>query len=179
MTVQTLTAALSPPSRELSVRLVNDLPGHGKAGDTMMLTVSPQEVVVSEIMDTLMFGFKPIGYRADEVCPIQLVDVDIGQYRIFGLNNAFRPVNVLSSIQADIPEVDVESSLASYQVQERALGGFIPTVTQLNISNSRQSFDIKAAVGRKIANALALEREVRVWTLLKTSGSWNAANRTI
>ena len=174
---QTIHAALSPSQREIAVQLVNDVPNYARAGETVMLTLSPQELVVSEIIDTLLFGFKPVGLRADEVCPIQLVDVDIGQYRVFGLNNAFRPINVISSIQADIPEVDVDSSLQSYQVQERALGGFIPTVTQLNATNSRQAFDPKAALARKIAYALALEREIRVWTMLKTSGSWNAANR--
>lgn len=172
-----LTAMSGARAAAYVVKLVHDLPGVGRAGDTVQFTLAPQDVLVSEEMDSLIVGYKPIGMRADEVCPIHLVDVDIGKYREFGLNNAFRLVNVLSSIQADIPEVDIDTSLKDYQVQERALGGFIPTVTQLNSDNGNINWDIKAQLAKRIEAGLALDREVRVWTLLTTAGSWNANNR--
>lgn len=162
-----------------TVKLVGDVPGMGRAGDTIQLTLSPQDVVVSEEMDSLIVGFTPIGMRADEVCPIHLVDVDIGKYREFGLNNAFRLVNVISSIQADIPEVDIDTALKDFMVQERALGGFIPTVTQLNADNSTMNWDIKAQLAKRIETGLALDREVRVWSTLSNPNSWNANNRAI
>lgn len=171
-------AALSSgDNRQLSVRLVEDVPGYGKAGDSVMLSLSPSDVTISEEMDTFMVGFKPAGFRADEACPIMLVDKDTAQYRIFGLNNAFKQVNVISSIQADIPEVDPESTLDTYLVQERALGGFIPAVVQENADQGAGLYDPRMAVARRISWALALEREMRVWSLLTTSGSWNANNR--
>lgn len=175
-------AALSIPgglggTQQLSVRLVEDTEKLGRAGEVVRLALYPGDVTISEEMDTFMVGFSPPQFRADDVCPIQLVDKDTDQYRIFGLNNAFRAVNVLSSIQADIPEVDVDTTLATYQVQERALGGFIPAVTEYNARNGSSRFDPRAALGRRIAWALALEREVRVWTLLKTAANWNANNR--
>jgi len=161
------------------VKLVGDVPGMGRAGDVIQMTLSPADVLVSEEMDSLIVGFTPIGMRADEVCPIHFVDVDIGKYREFGLNNAFRLVNVISSIQADIPEVDIDTGLKDYQVQERALGGFIPTVTQLNADAGTMNWDIKAQLAKRIETGLALDREVRVWSTLANPNSWNAANRAI
>lgn len=162
-----------------TVKLVGDVPGMGRAGDTIQLTLSPSDVLVSEEMDSLIVGFTPIGMRADEVCPIHFVDVDIGKYREFGLNNAFRLVNVISSIQADIPEVDIDTTLKDYMVQERALGGFIPTVTQLNSDSGQVNWDIKAQLAKRIETGLALDREVRVWSMLTNPNSWNAANRAV
>ena len=170
-------SALTALGGAVNVKLVGDVPGVGRTGDTIQLTLSPSDVSISEEMDSLIVGFKPIGMRADEVCPIHLVDSDVGKYREYGLNNTFRRVNVISSIQADIPEVDIDTSLKDYQVQERALGGFIPTVTQLHADNSSVNWDIKAALGKRIEAGLALDREVRVWSLLTDTNSWAANNK--
>jgi len=161
------------------VKLVSDVPGMGRAGDVIQMTLSPSDVVTSEEMDSLIIGFTPIGYRADEVAPIHLVDTDIGKYREYGLNNAFRLVHVISSIQADIPEIDIDTALKDYRVQERALGAFIPTVTQLNADNGGMNWDIKAALAKRIETGLALDREMRVWSTLTDPNSWNAGNRQI
>lgn len=179
MQPQTISAALGS-RREMSVRLVEDVTGLGRSGDTVTFSLHPADVTVNEEMDTFMVGYKPTGFRADEACPIMLVEKDQATFRTFGLNNAFRPVNVLSSIQADIPEVDVDSGTDSYLLQERALGGFIPTVTQLNYDAGNGGFDPRAGIGRRIAWALGLDRELRVFGtggLLTTSGNWNANNR--
>jgi hypothetical protein len=172
-----IAAAMAQPN-QMTVTLTEDVPGIGGRGDVVALTLSPSDVTISEEMNTLMTGFRNQGMRGDEACPIQLVEKDTGQFRSFGLNNAFKLVaGVLSSIQADIPEVDVESSLVPYTVQERALGGFVPAVTELNAAQGSGLYDPRDAVARRIKMALDLEREVRVWTLLTTTGSWNANNR--
>lgn len=171
-------SALSALQGMLNVKLVADVPGIGKIGDTIQLTLSPSDVSISEEMDSLIVGFKPIGMRADEVCPIHLTDAKVGKYREFGLNNAFRLVNVISSMQADIPEVDVDTSMQDFRVQDRALGGFIPTDTQLHANLGTINWDIKTALLKRIEAGLALEREVRVWSLLSNPNSWLATNRT-
>jgi hypothetical protein len=162
--------------QQITLRLAEDNE-YGKAGSVVRLALYPGDVTISEEMDTFLVAFSPPEFRADDVCPIQLVDKDTGKYRIFGLNNAFRAVNVLSSIQADIPEVDVDTTLADYAVQERALGGFVPTVTEINAAAGSSSWDPRTALARRIGWALALDREIRVWTMLKTAASWNANNR--
>jgi hypothetical protein len=170
-------SALTALGGAVNVKLISDVPGVGRTGDTIRLTLSPSDVTISEEMDSLIVGYKPIGMRADEVCPIQLVDLDVGKYREFGLNNTYRRVNVLSSIQADIPEVDIDTSLKDYQVQDRALGGFIPTITQLNADAGSVNWDIKASLTKRIEAGLALDREVRVWGTLVDPNSWAAANK--
>ena len=175
-------AALDAPqsSADLSIRLVENTPGLGRAGDTVRLTLTPDDVTISEEMDTFMAGYRPVGFRADEACPIVLVRKDTAQFRVFGVNNAFQQVNVLSSTQADIPEVDPGSTLDNYRVQERALGGFIPAVTEQNASEGSGLYDVRAAVGRRISWALSLDREIRIFGsggLLSTAGNWNANNQ--
>lgn len=161
-----------------SIRLVNDVPGVGRAGEVVQLTLSPSDVTApAVIIDTLIFGYKQLGMRADEVAPVQLVDRDVGKYQIYGPNNVFRLVNLLSSLQADVPEVDVDRATADYSVQDRALGGFVPTITQLNADNTPGSLDPKAQITKRIAEAFSLEREVRVWTTLKATGTWATANK--
>jgi hypothetical protein len=161
-----------------SIRLVSDVPGYGKAGEVVNLTVSPSEAVAPAIViDTLIYGYRQIGMRADEVAPVQLVDRDVGKYQIYGPNNTFRLVNLLSSMQADIPEVDVDRTTADYGVQDRALGGFVPTLTEYNANNTPGSFDVKAGIAKRIAEAFILEREVRTWTTLKATSTWATANK--
>jgi len=158
--------------------LTSDVPGVGIKGQKVKLTMYPSEVTQqSLILETLIVGFKQVGFRAEEACPEFLVDLDTGKYQVYGLNNTFKLVNVVSSIQAAIPEVDVDRSLADYYLVERALGGFVPAVTQWNADNSPGSLDPKAGVSKRIAAALELDKEVRVWTLYTTSANWNANNR--
>lgn len=167
-----------PGGQHTSIRLVNDVPGIGRAGQTVQLTLSPSDVTApAVIIDTLIFGYKQLGYRADEVAPVQLVDRDVGKYQIYGPNNTFRLVNLLSSLQADVPEVDVDRTTADYSVQDRALGGFVPTITQINADNTPGSLDPKANIVKRIAEAFALDREVRVWETLKATATWATANK--
>jgi hypothetical protein len=62
-------------------------------------------------------------------------------------------------------------------VQDRALGGFVPTITQLNADNTPGSLDPKANIVKRIAEAFALDREVRVWSTLKATATWATANK--
>lgn len=175
-----LAPLAAPQNDGLSIRLVDDTPGLGRAGDTIKLSLSPDDVTISEEMDTFMAGYRPVGFRADEACPITLVRKDTAQFRTFGLNNAFQQVSVLSSMQADIPEVDPSSTLDTYLVQERALGGFIAAVTEQNANEGAGLYDVRAAVGRRIQWALALDREIRIFGtggLLSTAANWASGNQ--
>jgi len=172
-----LSALTGLTSGLLNVKLVDTVKGLGKAGDTIQFTLSPQDVAISEEMDSLMVGYTPIGMRADEVCPIKLTDAYMGKYREFGLNNAFRLVNVISSMQADIPEVDIDTSEKEFLTQQRALGGFLPTDTELHANQGSINWDVKAGLAQRIETGLALDREVRVWSMLTNPNNWLAANR--
>lgn len=157
--------------QQIAVTLAND------PSTQLLLALHPGDVHVLEEIDTFIAGYSPAEFRADEAVPIiptpQLTDY----FRTFTENNAFRKVDVLASTQSDINEVDPETSLHTYQCIDRALGGFVPTVTQFT---ARKAFDPMQALARRINWALALDREVRVFGdttgKLVADASWNANN---
>lgn len=163
--------------QNISVQLASDLPALGLArGAALMLALHPTDVHVAEEIDTFLAGYSPAEFRADEAVPLISVGQLTDQFRTFTENNAFRVARVLASAQSDINEVDPETILRTYQCIDRAIGGFIPNVTQ---HVATKAYDPRQALARRIRWALGLEREVRIFGssgLLTTSGNWNANN---
>jgi hypothetical protein len=157
--------------QQIAVTLAND------PNQQLLLTLHPSDVHVLEEIDTFIAGYAPAEFRADEACPIIATPQLTDYFRTFTENNAFKQVPVLASTQSDINEVDPETTLDTYQCIDRALGGFVPTVTQFT---ARKAFDPMQALARRINWALALDREVRVFGgttgLLTTTANWNANN---
>lgn len=148
--------------------------GSYQPGRSIQLALNPIDTFTVEELDTYLPGYRPFGgWRADEVAQPILVDRDQGKYRKYDLANVFRLLKVETSYQARVGEVDPSTSLASYATIQRALGSFIPDDLR-----AQQGYDVEKAAARRIQDALILERENRVWTLLKTPGSWNALQRT-
>jgi hypothetical protein len=71
------------------------------------------------------------------------------------------------------PEINPTKSNTNYSTKPYALGAFIPTEVETNSDAPLRPFQ-KAV--RRVMDALMLEREIRVATLLRTSGSWNTNN---
>jgi hypothetical protein len=165
--------------QQIALALASDVPHLGlRAGQQIMLALQPADVHVAEEIDTFLAGYAPDEFRADEAVPIVPTDFLTDQFRTFTENNAFRVVNVLASTQSDINEVDPETILRTFICVDRAIGGFIPNVTQYT---ARKAYDPRQALARRIRWALALEREVRIFGssgLLTTSANWNANNVT-
>lgn len=151
------------------ILLVNDVEGVGVAGQRVTLALTPTDVVESTEIPTYLAGYKPFMARADEASPIVLVDEDIGQFRQFSSDDAFKRVNVKGSDQGAIREVDPSSSLTSFRVGNRYIGGFVPDQTQ-----EQAVYNAKLAVGRRAMNAMVLDREIDVWDLLGTVANWSS-----
>jgi hypothetical protein len=145
----------------------------GKAGQKVTLALSPTDVHVSEEMSTYLAGYNVPNYRADEASKVILVDTDEDKYRSMSSDDAFKPVQVKASHQQKIPEVDPKTDLLSYKVVDRLVGAFVPTVVELN---AVKAFKPRQAAMQRCKRALQIDRELDVWTLLTTSGSWNANN---
>lgn len=164
---------------QIAMQLSMDTPGLGRAGQQVLFALVPTDVHIVEEIDTFLGGYAPAEFRADEAVPIVPTPFLTDKYRTFTANNAFKVVNVLASTQSDINEVDPETVLATYQCVDRAIGGFVPTVTQYT---ARKAFDPMQALARRIRWALGLEREVRVFGgttgVLTNSSNWNASNVT-
>jgi hypothetical protein len=160
--------------RYLSAQLLDATPGLGGAGEVIRFALNPSDVHIAHEIDNFLAGFAPQGYRCDEAVPPVLVDKATDRYRTFSQNNIFKQVEVRTSRQAHITEVDIETELSTYLVDERALGAFIPRATE-----NQATFDVKAAHAMRIMEALMLDREIRIFGsggLLTTSGNWNANN---
>lgn len=159
--------------QQIALMLANDTPGFGRRGDSITLALHPTDVHVAEELDTYLAGYSPAEFRADEAVPIVPVTQLTNLFRLLTKNNAFRLINVLASAQSDINEVDPETQLGTYQCIDRAIGGFVPAVTQYVAT---KAFDPRQALGRRIAWALGLDREVRVFGgttgLLTNSANW-------
>ena len=140
----------------MAIVLAHDVPGMGKSGERIQLALTPSDVHTSEELDTVLAGFSPFEFRADEVSPpTPLVRKENDSFRTFSRNNAFRRVDVESSTQEDVKQVDPETGTDTYQTIERALGSFIPARTA---AQAAPLYDPQQAAGRRINWALALDR---------------------
>lgn len=142
---------------------------------SIKLSLAPADVTSAEEIDTYLPGYQPFGgFRADEVAPpAPLVAKDTDLFRTYGLNNVFRRLHVQTSRTAPVGEVDPETSLSTYRTLPFALGSFIPAET-----DDQANYDLRKAAAQRIKDALTLDREARLWSLLTTTGNWNSNNRT-
>jgi hypothetical protein len=148
----------------------------GRAGQVVTLALTPSDVHVPEEIDTYLAGYQPFGFRADEVSKPILVDTDEDEYRTFSSNNAFRRVNVKSSLQRAVPEVDPESTLAKYKVVDRLVGSFIADRTE---ANAKKLYRPRQVAAQRCKWALQLDREIDVWSVLTNLATWAPANQVV
>ena len=146
-------------------------------GQRVTLAQTPQDVHDPTEMPTYLAGYRPFGFRADEASRLVPTDNDEDKYRQFSADDAFRRVNVKGSLQGAVPEVDPNSTLSTFKVVERYIGSFVPEQTRRN-AGSNPNYDPRMAAGRRCMNALGLDREIDVWTLLGTAGTWASAVQT-
>jgi len=159
---------------QYTIKLASDVPGVGREGERVTLALMPSDVHDPTEIPTYLAGYKPFQYRGDEASKVVLVDNDSDKVRTFNSDDAFRAVPVKGSDSGAIPEVDPKSTLATYKVVNRFIGSFIPKQTESQGGN----YNPLMVASRRCRRALDLDREIDVWTLLGTAGSWDASVRT-
>ncbi len=149
----------------------------GLDGKTIQLALHPEDVHISEELADYVAGYSPARYMADMAAPlVSNVPQLFNQYRVFTRANAFQQANVLASSQSAVNEVDPRTELKTYQCVDRALGGFVPAITE---ATDVKSFNVRQALLRRISWALGLDREIRIFGtggLLSTSANFASAN---
>jgi hypothetical protein len=150
--------------------------GLPRGQQSIKLSLAPADVTTAEEIDTYLPGYMPFGgFRADEIAPPEpLFAKETDLFRMFGLNNVFRRLHVQTSRTAPVGEVDPETTLGTYRALPFALGSFIPAETE-----DQSNYDLRKAAARRIKDALTLDREARLWSVLTTPGNWNTNNRTV
>jgi hypothetical protein len=169
---------VSPSFRggKAEVRLANDTPGVGRAGETVLLALMPDDVHDSTEIPTYLAGYKNAEYQADEASPPIMRATDTDKYRTFDEDDAFLRVDVKGSIQGGIPEVDPKSSLTDYTVVDRFVGSFVSDITAQNAT----AYNARQAAARRCSRAIAMDREIDVFGtggLLSTLGNWHSSVR--
>ena len=154
--------------------LAHDMPGVGRAGQLIEMALTPADVHEPTELPTYLAGYRNAKYRADEVSFPVLVDKDNDKRRDMDSDDAFRCVPVKASIGGPPPEVDPKSALTEYKVIDRFIGAFINDIVE---GQAPPLYNPRQRSMRRCANAILLDREIDVWTLLVTAGSWNANNR--
>lgn len=139
---------------------------------TMDLSVS--DVHIAAALPNYAAGYHLAEGVADIASPPILVAKQSDKYFTWDNANEFkRKFPNASSPGAAVSEVNPTLSNATYSSNEYAIGTFIPTEIQSNADAPLQPF--QKGVATCVTNLL-LEREIRVATLLQTSGSWTSGN---
>ncbi len=145
---------------------------YGRAGQLVTLDLTPADVHDPTELSTYLAGYRPFGFRADELSPPILVDHSSDKHRDFSSDDAFLEVDVKTGIEAKVPEVDPKTALTPYTVVERAIGTFIPDRV-----SSQASYDTRKAAMKRCQRALMIDREKDVATMFLTLANWDAGNR--
>jgi hypothetical protein len=131
------------------------------------------DVHIDAALPNYAAGYKLASGCADIAMPAVVVPKASNKFFTWDTVNAFKRVIPNGGTSGGlVPEINPTLSSASYSTVEYALGAFVPTQVQANADAPLKPY--QAAVNR-IMNALLLEREIRVATLLQTSGSWDAS----
>jgi hypothetical protein len=132
------------------------------------------EVHIPRALPNYAAGYRNEAPMADLVSPPLLVPNMTDYYFTFNKEDAFQRAYPNGGAGGGaVPEINPRLSNASFATVERALGGFISTQLQ---ANADAPLRIVQAATKRVMNAMLLEREIRVQSLLRTSGNWDSYN---
>ena len=151
--------AVKMSTRDASERLVTmDL----AVGDVHVDAIGPQFMGGYQLNDTV----------ADLIAPVVVTNKASNKYPVWDAANAFRRVIPTGNAPGgQVAEVSPTLSTNAYQTIEYAISTFVTTEVESNADAPLVPF--QAAI-KRLMDALKLEREYRVATLLQTSGSWDS-----
>lgn len=139
-----------------------------------LAAAGPNDAHTIEELPTYLAGYKQSALVADVISPMWGVPNLTGIYRKMDLENVFRRVNVRAGLQDPVPEIGVGSSTAQFSCTVRFCGAFVDRISEANAT----AYSPLQQSGKRAANAIMLDRELAVWSLATTLGSWHASFRT-
>jgi hypothetical protein len=143
------------------------------SGRLVTMDLAQGDVHTDAALPNYAAGYSLAGGLADIACPVVLVDKASNKFNTWDKENAFKRVLPNGGTGGGaVPEVNPSLSQDNYSTVEYALGAFVPTQIQANADAPLKPY--QAAV-KRVMNALLLEREVRVATLLTATGNWDSS----
>lgn len=152
---------------------VHALNRNGSLSDRLItMDLGVTDIHVDAIGPQFMGGYQLLPAVADLASPVITTPKASNKYPIWDAQNAFR--RVLPNANApggQVAELNPTLSITPYTTVEYALAGFVTTEV---IANADAPLDPYRATVKRLMDALILEREIRVATLLQTTANWNS-----
>ena len=157
-------------------RLSDDLPGIGRAGEVVTLSVTPADTADQlAVIDNYISGYRPFALTAELVSPVVLVNKEKGKRLDRDKQSAFTVVETAVGREGHINEVQDLAARTDYATQEHALAAYIPWAAE---NDAIEQYDIRRATSQMLADLLLLAKEVRTWNFATTLNNWASTNRT-
>lgn len=142
-----------------------------------MSKITVRDVHVDQPLTNLSIGYHPSGLIAEIVAPPMKVNKESDKYYVWDRSSAYRvSATGTMSLRADkteAREVDFGLSTSTYTAEEYALKIL---VSDREKGNADSVLRLREAKVRRLQDLLLLEEEIRVATLLTTSGNWDSAH---
>lgn len=134
---------------------------------------SPTQVHVDSALTDFASHYAPGIYYADQVSPIKGTAKRSGKYFTYARRDTERRINDRLSPQGGANEVGYTQSTANYSVEDRGANGVVPAEVARNADAPLTPEEDET---NNVQNALMLEREIRVATLLLTNSNYATGN---
>lgn len=142
------------------------------SGTLIRMDLAPSDVHTAATLPNYASGYRIAEGVADIVSPVVLVPKQTDVYYTWNASADFnRKIATGGAPGSAVGEVTPTLGNSQYTAVQYSLGGFITTEVQSNADTPLKPFQKMTQV---VVDALLLEREYRVATLIQTSGSWNS-----
>ncbi|HSY22322.1 MAG TPA: hypothetical protein VK841_09420 [Polyangiaceae bacterium] len=141
-------------------------------GRLVKMDLGVADVHTPSTMPNYAAGYRIADGVADVASPVVQVSKQSDVYYTWNSSNDFnRKIPNVTAPGAPVSEVNPGLSPTTYSTVQYGLGGFLPTEIMSNADAPLRPMEKLMQV---VVDALRLEREYRVATLLQTSASWNS-----
>lgn len=145
---------------------------HDKDGRLIAMDLGVSDVHTNAAMTNYAAGYHIAEGIADAVSPVVLVPKQSNVFNTWNVSTDFnRKLGVGAAPGSAVGMINPGLTSTNYATIQYGLGGFMPTEVQSNADAPLAPF---TKLVQMVVDALRLEREYRVATLLQTSGNWNA-----
>lgn len=138
-----------------------------------MLDIGVADVHIPSALPNFITGYSNGSPVADIYSPPVIVSKQSDYYYQYSHKDAFeRAIPNIGAAGAGVQEISPRFGNSQYKTITRAYGGFLPTEVE---ANQDAPLRLKQGLLDRIMNVSALEREIRVASMARTSGNWNSA----
>lgn len=138
-------------------------------------SVQPSSVHSSAFLTNLSVQYANDEYIGERLCPVIPVDKRSDDFATYGKRDRLGQYDDSIGPGGDVLEVEESRGSDNYSVKDRALQNYLAAET---VENQDAVFDEMLDLTESVADNLALNREIRIATLLTSSGSYASGHVT-